>query len=70
MALSDFFSVLQNPANISATITENDGTAEIVLCQIIANGYEQLLDTLLARTVDKITFESGGKVKINLAASV
>ena len=70
MALSDFLSVLQNPASITATITENDGTAEIVLCRIVADGYEQLLDTLLARTVDKITLESGGKVKINLAASV
>ena len=70
MALSDFFSVLQNPANISATITENDGTAEIVLCRIYADGYEQLLDTLLARTVDKITLDGGGKVKVNLAASV
>lgn len=61
MTLSEFFAALQNP-NMVVTITE--GNTE--LTKIYASGYEQLLATLLAKEVDKITIVNQNAATIDL----
>ena len=61
MTLSEFFAALQNP-NMVVTIKE--GNTE--LTKIYASGYEQLLATLLAKEVDKITIVNQNQATVEL----
>ena len=61
MTLSEFFAALQNP-NMVVTIKE--GNSE--LTKIYASGYEQLLATLLAKEVDKITIVNQNAATVEL----
>lgn len=68
MTLQEFFAALQNP-NMVVTIQEPDsGEAVVELTKIYASGYEQLLASLLARTVDKLTITNNGNATILLTA--
>ena len=70
MTLTEFFEALQNPANFVVSITETDNGADKILAKIYADGYAQLLAATLARTVDKITVNSGKDITVHLAASL
>lgn len=61
MTLSEFFAALQNP-NMVVTIME--GNSE--LTKIYASGYEQLLATLLAKEVSKITIVNQNAATVEL----
>ena len=61
MTLSEFFAALQNP-NMVVTIKE--GSSE--LTKIYASGYEQLLATLLAKEVSKITIVNQNAATVEL----
>lgn len=65
MSLSEFFASLTNGA-IVVTVLENDGTE---LVKIYANGYQQLLATLLERAVAEVTINSNVLVSVKLAAT-
>lgn len=70
MTLTDFFAALQNAAQFVVNVTETDNGAEKSLAKIYADGYEQLLATTLARTVDKITVESAKAITVHLSAGL
>lgn len=61
MTLSEFFAALQNP---NMVVTVKEGNTE--LTKIYASGYEQLLATLLAKEVDKITIVNQNQATIDL----
>lgn len=70
MTLQEFFAALQNP-NMVVTIKEpTDGEATVELTKIFASGYEQLLASLLARTVDELTILNNNNAEILLTAGV
>lgn len=70
MTLTEFFAALQNPANFVVNVTETDNGSEKSLAKIYADGYEQLLATTLARTVDKITVESNKAITVHLSTAL
>ena len=64
MTLSQFLAALNN-AQAVVTILDNDNTE---LVKVYAAGYEQLLATLLAREVDKVTIVQSNAVTVLLKA--
>ena len=65
MTLSEFLAALNNP-NAVVTVVDSDNTE---LVKVYASGYEQLLATLLAREVDKVTIASANGVIVLLKAA-
>ena len=65
MTLSEFLAALNNP-NAVVTVVDSDNTE---LVKIYASGYEQLLATLLAREVDKVTIANANGVTVLLKAA-
>ena len=70
MTLQEFFAALQNASMIVSVQEQGSGDTTTELTKIFALGYEQLLASLLARTVDKITIKSAGEAVVLLAAAV
>ena len=65
MTVTQFLSSLQNAGQIQVVIqNENNET----LVKLFADGYEQLLATLLARTIEKVTITSTTSITVVLAA--
>lgn len=62
MTLSDFLAALNNPQAV-VTVVDSDSTE---LVKVNAAGYAQLLSTLLARTVDKVTISNANAVSVLL----
>ena len=65
MTLEDFFAALQNKNMVVAVM--KDG---VELTKIYASGYEQLLATLLAEEVDKITIQNTNQATVELVGTV
>ena len=65
MTLNEFFAALQNP-NMVVTVTQ--GNSE--LTKIYASGYEQLLASLLAKEVSKITVMNQNAATVELVGQV
>lgn len=63
MTLQEFFAALTN-SNAVVTVQSSDNTE---LVKVFASGYEQLLASLLAETVDKITISGNAAITIVLA---
>lgn len=63
MTLSEFLASLQNAGQIQVTVLESDNTE---LVKLYAAGYEQLLASLLARTVEKVTILNQAAVSVVL----
>ena len=64
MTLSEFLAALNNPQAV-VTVNDNDNTE---LIKMYAAGYAQLLATLLAREVDKVTVVNQAAITILLKA--
>lgn len=64
MTLSEFLAALTN-AQAVVTVIESDNTE---LVKLYAAGYSQLLATLLAREVDKVTIANANGVSVLLKA--
>ena len=62
MTLSDFLAALNNPQAV-VTVVESDNTE---LVKVNAAGYAQLLATLLAREVDKVTVANANSLSVLL----
>lgn len=68
MTLQEFFAALTNK-DVVVTISEKDAQQAVTeLTKIYASGYEQLLTTLLARTVDSVTISNQKDVRVVLTA--
>ena len=65
MTLNEFFAALQNP-NMVVTVTQNNAE----LTRIYASGYEQLLASLLAKEVSKITVMNQNAATVELVGQV
>lgn len=65
MTLSEFLSALNNPQAV-VTVVDNDNTE---LIKLYAAGYAQLLASLLAREVDKVTIAQTNAVTVLLKAA-
>ena len=64
MTLSEFLAALNNPQAV-VTVNDSDNTE---LIKMYAAGYAQLLATLLAREVDKVTVVNQAAITILLKA--
>lgn len=65
MTLSEFLAALNNPQAV-VTVIDNDNTE---LIKLYAAGYAQLLATLLAREVDKVTVVNQAAITVVLKAA-
>ena len=65
MTLEDFFAALQNKNMVVAVMKDS-----VELTKIYASGYEQLLATLLAEEVDKITIQNTNQATVELVGTV
>lgn len=63
MTLSEFLASLQNAGAIQVTVLDSDNTE---LVKLFAAGYGQLLVSLLAREVDKVTILNQSAVSVVL----
>lgn len=63
MTLTQFLAALTN-TNMVVTVLDSNDTE---LVKMYAAGYQQLLETLLAKTVSQITFVSAQAVTVKLA---
>lgn len=63
MTLTQFLAALTNTNMVVTVLDSND----VELVKMYAAGYQQLLATLLAKTVSQITFVSAQAVTIKLA---
>ena len=63
MTLSEFLASLQNAGAIQVTVLDSDNTE---LVKLFAAGYSQLLVSLLARTVEKVTILNQSAVSVVL----
>lgn len=66
MALSELLATLQNADKITVEVKEADESA---LITFFANGYQQVLASVLAREVNKLTV-GGNKIVVVLKGSV
>ncbi len=65
MTLSEFLAALNNPQAV-VTVIDDDNTE---LIKLYAAGYAQLLATLLAREVDKVTVVNQAAITVILKAA-
>jgi predicted YcjX-like family ATPase len=65
MTLSEFLAALNNPQAV-VTVFDDDNTE---LIKLYAAGYAQLLATLLAREVDKVTVVNQAAITVILKAA-
>ncbi len=65
MTLSEFLAALNNP-NAVITVIDDDNTE---LIKLYAAGYAQLLATVLAREVDKVTVVKVDQITVLLKAA-
>lgn len=65
MTLSEFLAALNNPQAV-VTVIDDDNTE---LIKLYAAGYAQLLATLLAREVDKVTVVNQAAITVVLKAA-
>ena len=70
MTLQEFFAALQNTNMVVSVQEQGSGEATTELVKLYSLGYEQLLTSLLARTVDKINVKGAGETVVILAAAV
>lgn len=67
MTLSEFLAALNNPQAVVTVLDSETGNPELI--KLYAAGYEQLLATLLAREVDKVTIVNQAAVTVILKAA-
>ena len=72
MTLAEFFAALQKDMLIDIKEVQTVGEAqqEVSLVRVYSAGYQNLLASLLSRTVDKVTVNDAARCDIVLAAAL